>query len=61
MTQEEAKRIFRRQVSFNAADRNNWFNDPANWAEADRQLSPAELEYAIKALCVGNPAEGRAA
>lgn len=53
MTQEEAKRIYRRKVSFVPAERNNWFNDPSNWADSDRQLSPAEFEYAIKALCLG--------
>lgn len=50
MTRELAESLYRRKLANGLDPSADWFNDPKNWPESNRRLTPAELCYAMKAL-----------
>lgn len=54
MTREDARTLYQQKIDSDMPSRLEWLDDPRYWEKSDRKLTPAEFEYAIKALCVGN-------
>lgn len=50
MTKECAQALYRQHLEAGRNPDADWLNDPQNWLEANRRLTPAELQYAGRAL-----------
>lgn len=50
MTKECAQALYRRRLESGRKPDADWLNDPMNWREENRPLTPDELSYAGKAL-----------